>query len=82
MSSLFRLPHSLPYTKAEHLEEHLYISRPTASKYLDAVTQLGLLKKSNVWRQNDYINTALVNLFANGEQTLSSEELIRTVTEP
>lgn len=71
-----------PYTKVEHLEEHLSISRPTASKYLDVVTQLGLLKKSKVWRQNYYINTALVNLFANGEQTLSSEDLIRTVTEP
>lgn len=71
-----------PYTKVEHLEEHLSISRPTASKYLETVTDLGLLKKSKVWRQNYYINTALVNLFANGEQTLSSEELIRTVTEP
>lgn len=71
-----------PYTKVEHLEEHLSISRPTASKYLEAVAGLGLLKKSKVWRQNYYINTALVNLFANGEQALSSEELIRTVTEP
>lgn len=71
-----------PYTKVEHLEEHLSISRPTASKYLEAVAGLGLLKKSKVWRQNYYINTALVNLFANREQALSSEELIRTVTEP
>lgn len=71
-----------PYTKVEHLEERLSISRPTASKYLEAVAGLGLLKKSKVWRQNYYINTALVNLFANREQALSSEELIRTVTEP
>lgn len=70
-----------PYTKVEHLEKHLSVSRPTASKYLEAVTKLGLLEKSKVWRQNYYINTALVNLFANGEQELSSEELIRTVTE-
>lgn len=70
-----------PYTKVEHLEKHLSVSRPTASKYLEAVTKLGLLEKSKVWRQNYYINTALVNLFANGEQELSSEELIKTVTE-
>lgn len=70
-----------PYTKVEHLEGHLSISRPTASKYLEALTERGLLKKSKVWRQNYYINTALVNLFANGEQALSSEELIRTVTD-
>lgn len=70
-----------PYTKVEHLEGHLSISRPTASKYLEALTERGLLKKSKVWRQNCYINTALVNLFANGEQALSSEELIRTGTD-
>lgn len=70
-----------PYTKVEHLEKHLSVSRPTTSKYLEAVTKLGLLEKSKVWRQNYYINTALVNLFANGEQELSSEELIKTVTE-
>lgn len=70
-----------PYTKVEHLEQHLSVSRPTAAKYLEAVTKLGLLEKSKVWRQNYYINTALVNLLANGEPELSSAELIRTVTE-
>lgn len=70
-----------PYTKVEHLETHLGISRPTATKYLAAIVKLGILEKKRVWRQNYYINTRLFNLFARGEQEMDSVELIRTVTE-
>lgn len=70
-----------PYTKVEHLENHLGISRPTATKYLEAIVKLGILEKKRVWRQNYYINTNLFNLFARGEQEMDSAELIRTVTE-
>lgn len=70
-----------PYTKVEHLETHLGISRPTATKYLAAIVKLGILEKKRVWRQNYYINTRLFNLFARGDQEMDSVELIRTVTE-
>lgn len=70
-----------PYTKTEHLEKRLGISRPTAGKYLDTLVNLGLLKKERIWRSNYYINTELVALLARSEVTPEHvpTELIRTV---
>lgn len=69
-----------PYTKIEHLERHLNVSRPTASKYLSTIERTGLLKKQKIWRQNYYINTRLVELLARGNpDDFDSSELIRTV---
>ena len=71
-----------PYTKVEHVSSRLNISRPTATKYLDAITELGLLTKTKIWRQNYYINTSLVAILAHGESTpLAPGELIRTIHE-
>ncbi|MBR4107130.1 MAG: Fic family protein [Akkermansia sp.] len=53
-----------PYTKVEHLERRLGISRPTATKHLDSLVQIGLLDKTKIWRQNYYINKRLVALLA------------------
>jgi len=70
-----------PYTKTEHLEKKLLISRPTAGRYLDELVKLGILKKERLWRSNYYINTALVALLARAEtlHLRNTSELIRTV---
>jgi Fic family protein len=71
-----------PYTKVEQVSSRLNISRPTATKYLDTITELGLLSKTKIWRQNYYINTSLVAILAHSESTpLAPGELIRTIHE-
>lgn len=68
-----------PYTKIEHLESHLQISRPTAVKYLDEMVRLELLKKEKIWRRNYYINTKLVAILAHTDvDEIDSAELVRT----
>jgi len=51
-----------PYTKIEFLERDLSVSRLTATKYLEAITSAGLLRKEKLGRSNYYINTALYNI--------------------
>lgn len=71
-----------PYAKVEHVAEKLEISRPTATKYLDAITKLGLLEKTKIWRQNYYINTRLVALLAHAEtDDFVAGDLIQTIHE-
>lgn len=48
-----------PYTKIEFVERDLKVSRLTATKYLDALTQGGFLQKQKKGRTNYYINLAL-----------------------
>lgn len=48
-----------PYTKIEFVEHDLKVSRLTATKYLDALTQSGFLQKQKKGRTNYYINLAL-----------------------
>lgn len=52
-----------PYTKIEFVMEDLEVSRLTASKYLDQLVRMKLLKKEKLGRTNYYINQALFNLF-------------------
>lgn len=54
-----------PYTKIEFVERDMMVSRQTASKYLDMITQTGLLQKIKMGKENYYINTKLVDLFIN-----------------
>lgn len=56
---------SHPYTKIDFLMNDLGISRPTAAKYLDELTEAGFLQKARLGRANYYINSALYNLLAN-----------------
>lgn len=68
-----------PYTKIEHLESHLGISRPTAAKYLDEMVRLELLKKEKIWRRNYYINAGLEAILAHTDvEEIDSAELVRT----
>ena len=48
-----------PYTKIEFVQRDLSISRLTATKYLDALTAAGFLRKQKIGRSNYYINLAL-----------------------
>lgn len=48
-----------PYTKIEFIERDLKVSRLTATKYLNALTEGGFLEKRKIGRSNYYINLAL-----------------------
>jgi len=60
LNNLFRHP----YTKIEFLERDLEVTRQTATKYLEALTQAGLLRKTKAGRTNYYINDPLVTILA------------------
>ena len=55
-----------PYTKIEFIERDLKVSRLTATKYLDTLSQGGFLLKQKIGRSNYYINLAL-NTILTGE---------------
>ena len=48
-----------PYTKIEFVEKDMGVTRLTATKYLEALTKAGFLKKIKVARTNYYINVSL-----------------------
>lgn len=55
-----------PYTKIEFIERDLRVSRVTATKYLEALTESGFLHKQKIGRANYFINIAL-NAILSGE---------------
>lgn len=59
LNNLFRHP----YTKIEFVMSDLKITRLTASKYLQQLTERGFLVKQKVGRTNYYINSPLCELF-------------------
>ena len=61
-----------PYTKIDFVQSDLKVSRLTASKYLEALTDGGFLQKQKVGRSNYYINTALYAILTADDGT--SEE--------
>ena len=70
-----------PYTKIDHVVANMQVSRQTASKYLDRIVALGLLKKEKMGKENYYINTRLLNLFIEFGQYKATEpaEVIESV---
>ena len=54
-----------PYTKIEFVEKDLEIKRLTASKYLNALAEDGLLNKIKIGKSNFYINQPLYDLLVN-----------------
>ena len=56
-----------PYTKIEFIERDLKVSRLTATKYLDALTATGFLKKQKIGRTNYYVNLPLYALLTRKE---------------
>lgn len=54
-----------PYTKVYFLERDMQVSRATATRYLDALAQHGILEKHKLGRENYYLNKELVDLLFN-----------------
>lgn len=67
---LINLLFSHPYTKIDHVMRSLDVSRITATKYLEALTDSGVLKKVKVGRSNYYVNESLWQILV-GEPTPS-----------
>ena len=53
---------SHPYTKIAFVQRELGVSRLTATRYLDALAEGGVLEKQKVGRSNYYINTPLYTI--------------------
>jgi Fic family protein len=53
-----------PYTKIDYVQRDLGVSRITATKYLDALTEGGFVKKHRIGRGNYYVNLALNSVLA------------------
>jgi Fic family protein len=61
VNNLFRYP----YTKIEFVQRDLKVSRITATKYLDALADAGLVQKQKLGRSSYYINRPLFTLLTN-----------------
>jgi len=60
LNNLFRHP----YTKIEFVERDLGVSRPTAVRHLEQLTQGGFVQKMKLGRINFYVNEPLLKLLA------------------
>jgi len=60
VNNLFRHP----YTRIEYVIEEVGVGRQTAGRYLEQLTQSGLLEKVKVAQSNYYINAPLVRLLS------------------
>ncbi len=61
LNNLFRHP----YTRIEWIQRDLGLSRLTATKYLQQLTEHGFTEKHKIGRYNYYVNRPLMNVFAN-----------------
>ncbi len=52
-----------PYTKIESVRADLRVSRLTATKYLEQLTEKELIEKHKIGRYNYYVNRPLMNVF-------------------
>lgn len=59
LNNLFRHP----YTKIESVQNDLRVSRLTAVKYLELLTEKGFIEKHKIGRYNYYVNRPLMNVF-------------------
>lgn len=57
-----------PYTKIDFLVQDLGVTRQTASKYLEQLIELDVLKVHKIGKENFYINTALYEFLYNAPQ--------------
>lgn len=58
-----------PYTKIEFLQHDLKVSRLTAAKYLDALTNAAILKKQKIGKSNYYVNRKLFSILTGEKMT-------------
>lgn len=64
INNLFRYP----YTRTALLQKELNVSRITATKYLDKLTEMGMLTKMKSGRSNYYINEPLFDLLTGDDK--------------
>lgn len=62
-----------PYTKVDYLQQALGVSRLTASKYLEQLTQAGFVQKQKLGRNNYFINQPLFALFMAPETAMARQ---------
>ena len=76
LNNLFRHP----YTKIDFVCDELQVSRPTATSYLKQLSEINVLNKVKLGRDNFYINARLFNLLMNSfhYDTVENERLIVT----
>ena len=53
-----------PYTKIDFVVREMKVGRLTATKYLNELVKIGLMKKEKKGRENYYININLFKLFS------------------
>jgi Fic family protein len=53
-----------PYTKIDFIERDLQVSRKTATRYLDQLESLAIIKKRKIGRNNFYVNEQLFQLLS------------------
>ncbi|MDX8380120.1 MAG: Fic family protein, partial [Gallionella sp.] len=58
-----------PYTKIDFVSYELQVNRKTASKYLNALVDMGLLSKHRLGKENYYLNDSLFALLMNVGET-------------
>lgn len=68
-----------PYTKIEFLMSDIGVQRKTAAKYLDTLSECGLMKKQKIGRTNFYINEPLFELFKKGSVRKEVLPFIKTI---
>lgn len=64
LDSLFKYP----YTKIKFIEDDLAVHRHTARKYLDKLSELGLLSMQKIGKSNYYINHSLFELLSDANK--------------
>ena len=62
---LLNIIFSHPYSKIEFVVQVLEVTRITATRYLDEMTRIGLMRKQKLGRDSYYINIALFKLLSN-----------------
>lgn len=53
-----------PYTKIDFVMKDLEVSRPTATRYLDELSRIGILKKHKLGKASFYVNRGLFDLLS------------------
>ncbi|MEX0964905.1 MAG: Fic family protein [Pseudohongiellaceae bacterium] len=75
LNNLFRHP----YTKIEFVERDLKVSRLTATKYLDQLTEKEVLEKQKRGRTNYYINKPLFELLTSSSKMAVTQQELDTI---
>ena len=58
---------SHPYSKIAFVERDLGVTRITATRYLNELARIGVMRKVKLGRDNYYINHALMDLLGNAQ---------------